>query len=49
MEKELGVLADNKLSMSQQYPGGQGQWYLGVHSEENCQEVKGDLASLLSP
>ncbi|RMC05426.1 hypothetical protein DUI87_18618 [Hirundo rustica rustica] len=50
-EKDLGVLVNDKLTMSQQCPCGQeSQWYCGVHQEECAQQVKGaDPALLLSP
>lgn len=51
VEKDLGLLVDDKLTMSWQHPCGQeGQWYPGMHWEECGQQVKGgDPASLLIP
>lgn len=47
----LGLLVDNKLTMSQHCPSEQeGQWYSGLHWEEHCQQVEGGgPAALLSP
>lgn len=51
VEKDLGVLVDNKVLMSQQCPWDQeSQRYPGVHQKEHCQQIRGDdPASLLSP
>lgn len=48
VEKDLGVLVDKELSLSQQCPGRQGQLYPGVNQEQHCQKVREVILPLCS-
>ena len=45
VERDLGVLVDDKLTMSQQLQ--EGQWHPGVHEEKCDQQVEGGSPSPL--